>query len=89
MGFWGAVQAWARVSEAEREGSITLYEGWWPRQFRSGKGVNELTSSAVNPIHEVHYVANMWCPSTGWKDCRCEVRRAASSATAAGGSSDG
>jgi anaerobic selenocysteine-containing dehydrogenase len=72
----GSVRAWARVSEAERPGSVTLYEGWWPRQFAAGKGVNELTSSAVNPIHEVHYVGNMWAPSTGWKDCRCEVRRA-------------
>ena len=54
---------------------MTLYEGWWPRQFAAGKGVNELTSSAVNPIHEVHYVGNMWAPSTGWKDCRCEVRK--------------
>ena len=71
----GAVRAWARVSEAQRPGSVTLYEGWWPRQFAAGKGVNELTSSAVNPIHEAHYVGNMWAPSTGWKDCRCEVRK--------------
>ena len=46
-----------------------------PRQFRAGKGVNELTSSEVNPIHEVHYVGNMWAPSTGCKDCRCDVRK--------------
>ncbi len=72
----GSVRAWARISEAQRPGSVTLYEGWWPRQFAAGKGVNELTSSAVNPIHEVHYVGNMWAPSTGWKDCRCEVRKA-------------
>ena len=44
-----------------------------PRQLGGGKSVNELTSSEVNPIHEIHYVANMWAPSTGWKDCRCEV----------------
>ena len=72
----GAVEAWARVTEAEQPGSVTLYEGWWPRQFRAGKGVNELTSSAVNPIHEVHFVGNMWAPSTGWKDCRVEVAKA-------------
>jgi anaerobic selenocysteine-containing dehydrogenase len=72
----GEVVAWARVSESEQPGSVTLYEGWWPRQFARGKGVNELTSSAVNPIHEVHYVANMWAPSTGWKDCRCQVEKA-------------
>jgi len=71
----GAVVAWAHVSESERPGSVTLYEGWWPRQFKSGKGVNELTSSEVNPIHEVHYVGNMWAPSTGWKDCRCQVEK--------------
>lgn len=71
----GSVRAWARVSEAQLAGSATLYEGWWPRQFVAGKGVNELTSSAVNPIHEVHFVGNMWSPSTGWKDCRCEVRK--------------
>jgi anaerobic selenocysteine-containing dehydrogenase len=74
----GSIEAWAHVSAAERPGSVTLYEGWWPRQFRKGRGVNELTSSEVNPIHEVHYVANMWAPSTGWKDCRCEVRKAGS-----------
>lgn len=73
----GSIEAWAHVSEAERPGAATLYEGWWPRQFRKGKGVNELTSSAVNPIHEIHYVGNMWAPSTGWKDCRCEIRKAA------------
>lgn len=72
----GRLVAWAQVTEAARPGTATLHEGWWPRFFASGKGVNELTSAAVNPIHEVHYVANMWAPSTGWKDCRCEVRRA-------------
>ena len=72
----GEVVAWAHVTPAEQPGSATLYEGWWPRQFRSGKGVNELTSSAVNPIHEVHFVGNMWAPSTGWKDCRCEIEKA-------------
>jgi anaerobic selenocysteine-containing dehydrogenase len=71
----GRVVAWARVSEAAARGTATLTEGWWPRYFAAGKGVNELTSSAVNPIHEIHYVANMWSPSTGWKDCLCEVRR--------------
>ena len=72
----GEVVAWAHVTPSEQPGSITLYEGWWPRQFVSGKGVNELTSSAVNPIHEIHYVGNIWCPSTGWKDCRCDVAKA-------------
>ena len=71
----GSVEAWAHVTPAEQPGSVTLYEGWWPRQFRAGKGVNELTSSAVNPIHEVHFVGNMWAPSTGWKDCRCDVAK--------------
>lgn len=72
----GSLVAQAVVDEAYKPGSVTLYEGWWPDQFARGKGVNELTSSAVNPIHEVHFVANMWSPSTGWKDCICEVRRA-------------
>ena len=72
----GSVGAWASVSAAAGRGTATFPEGWWSRYLRSGKGVNELTSSEVNPIHEVHYVANIWCPSTGWKDCRCEVRRA-------------
>ncbi len=72
----GQLGAWAKVTEAARPGTATLHEGWWPRFFRSGKGVNELTTSEVNPIHEIHCVANMWSPSTPWKDCRCEVRRA-------------
>jgi len=72
----GEVVAWAHITPAQQPGSVTLYEGWWPRQFKRGKGVNELTSSAVNPIHEVHFVGNMWAPSTGWKDCRCEIEKA-------------
>ena len=71
----GSVRAWAHITEAARPGTATLFEGWWSRQLGGGKSVNELTSSEVNPIHEVHYVANMWAPSTGWKDCRCEVTR--------------
>jgi anaerobic selenocysteine-containing dehydrogenase len=71
----GRLVAWAKVSDAAARGTATLTEGWWPRFFAEGKGVNELTSSAVNPIHEIHFVANMWSPSTGWKDCLCEVRR--------------
>jgi anaerobic selenocysteine-containing dehydrogenase len=71
----GACVAWAHVTDAAKPGTATLPEGWWFRYFRSGKGVNELTSSSVNPIHEIHFVPNMWSPSTGWKDCRCEVRR--------------
>jgi nitrate reductase alpha subunit len=78
----GAVECWAHLTEGARRGSATLYEGWWPRQFRRGKGVNELTSSAVNPIHEVHFVPNMWSPSTGWKDCRVEVRKVAEASDA-------
>jgi anaerobic selenocysteine-containing dehydrogenase len=73
----GSFRAWAQLSDAAGLGSVTLPEGWWPRDFAAGKGVNELTTSEVNPIHEVHFVPNMWSPSTGWKDCRCEVRRAA------------
>ncbi|HEY6057192.1 MAG TPA: molybdopterin-dependent oxidoreductase, partial [Candidatus Limnocylindrales bacterium] len=71
----GMVEAWAHVTEAAAPGTATLFEGWWSRQLGAGKSVNELTSSAVNPIHEVRFVANMWSPSTGWKDCRVEVRR--------------
>ena len=71
----GMVRAWAHVTEAARPGTATLFEGWWSRQLGAGKSVNELTSSAVNPIHEIHYVPNMWAPSTGWKDCRCEVKK--------------
>ncbi len=71
----GSLRAWAELSTGAGRGAVTLPEGWWPRDFAAGKGVNELTTSEVNPIHEVHFVANMWSPSTGWKDCRCEVRR--------------
>ena len=72
----GQVVAWAQITEAAHLGSVTLHEGWWPRHFKeAGRGVNELTSSAVNSIHEVHYVPNMWAPSTGWKDCNCQVRK--------------
>ena len=35
------------------------------RDYMGRRGVNELTTSDVNPIHEVHFVANMWSPSTG------------------------
>ncbi|HEU4921227.1 MAG TPA: molybdopterin-dependent oxidoreductase [Candidatus Limnocylindrales bacterium] len=79
----GSLEAWAHVSEAAGRGTATLPEGWWSRYFGAGKGVNELTSSEVNPIHEVHFVANMWSPSTGWKDCRCEVEKVGASVAAA------
>ncbi len=72
----GSLKAWAHVHDSAAPGTATLPEGWWSRYYLEGKGVNELTSSAINPIHEVWYVPNMWAPSTGWKDCRCEVRRA-------------
>jgi anaerobic selenocysteine-containing dehydrogenase len=72
----GRLKAWAHVHDSAAPGTATLPEGWWSRYFLEGRGVNELTSSAINPIHEVWYVPNMWAPSTGWKDCRCEVRRA-------------
>jgi anaerobic selenocysteine-containing dehydrogenase len=72
----GRVVAWAHITDATKPGAVTLHEGWWPRTFKEPtRGVNELTSSAVNPIHEVHYVPNMWAPSTGWKDCNCDVRK--------------
>ncbi|NMC72153.1 MAG: molybdopterin-dependent oxidoreductase [Myxococcales bacterium] len=70
----GSLTAWAHVSEAAAIGTATLPEGWWSRYFLAGRGVNELTSSSINPIHEIWYVPNIWAPSTGWKDCRCEVR---------------
>ena len=73
----GAVRAWAHLTEAATPATATLFEGWWSRQLGGGKSVNELTSSEVNPIHEVHYVANMWSPSTGWKDCRCQLVKVA------------
>jgi len=78
----GAVRAWAHVTEAALPGTASLFEGWWSTQLGGGKSVNELTSSEVNPIHEVHFVPNMWAPSTGWKDCRCEVTWAGEPATA-------
>ncbi len=76
----GQLRAWAHVADSARPGTASLPEGWWSRYFASGKGVNELTSSAVNPIHEIHFVPNIWSPSTGWKDCRCDVRRVGKSA---------
>jgi anaerobic selenocysteine-containing dehydrogenase len=78
----GAVEAWAHVSDAAAGGTATLPEGWWSRFLAAGFGVNELTSSAVNPIHEVHFVGNMWSPSTGWKDCRVEIERVGDGADA-------
>jgi anaerobic selenocysteine-containing dehydrogenase len=78
----GSFRAWAEISDAAAVGTATLPEGWWPRDFAAGRGVNELTTSEVNPIHEVHFVPNMWSPSTGWKDCRCEVRRVEGAANA-------
>jgi anaerobic selenocysteine-containing dehydrogenase len=76
------VEAWAHVSDAAAPGTATLPEGWWSRFLAAGFGVNELTSSAVNPIHEVHFVGNMWSPSTGWKDCRVEIERVGDGADA-------
>jgi len=71
----GRVRAWAQLTTAARPDTATLFEGWWSNQLAGGKSVNELTSSEVNPIHEVFAVPNMWAPSTGWKDCRCRLTR--------------
>ncbi len=71
----GIVRAWAHVTKAALPGTATLFEGWWSNQLGGGKCVNELTSSEVNPIHEVFFVPNMWAPSTGWKDCRCRIAK--------------
>ncbi len=71
----GAVRAWAHLTTAASPGTATLFEGWWSNQLGGGKSVNELTSSEVNPIHEVFNVPNMWAPSTPWKDCRCRLAK--------------
>jgi anaerobic selenocysteine-containing dehydrogenase len=71
----GTVRAWAHVTKAALPGTATLFEGWWSDQLGGGKSVNELTSSEVNPIHEIFNVPNMWAPSTAWKDCRCRIAK--------------
>jgi anaerobic selenocysteine-containing dehydrogenase len=71
----GAVRAWAHLTKAALPGTATLFEGWWSNQLGGGKSVNELTSSEVNPIHEIFNVPNMWAPSTAWKDCRCRLAK--------------
>ena len=70
--------AWAqRDRRPPQPGTVTLHRGLVAAVVPRGQGASTSSRrSAVNPIHEVHFVANMWAPSTGWKDCRCEMRRA-------------
>ena len=71
----GATQCWARVTEQVRPGTLNLYEGWWSRYYKRGRGVNELTGDLINPIHEIYFLPNVWSPVTAWKEVLCDVRK--------------
>jgi anaerobic selenocysteine-containing dehydrogenase len=71
----GSTQCWARVSEQIRPGTVNLYEGWWIRYYKKGRGVNELTGDLINPIHEIYFLPNVWSPVSAWKEVLCEVRK--------------
>ena len=46
----GEVVAWAHVTPSEQPGSVTLYEGWWPRQFaRQGRQRAHLVGRQPDP----------------------------------------
>ena len=47
----GEVVAWAHVTPSEQPGSVTLYEGWWPRQFaqRQGRQRADLVGGQPDP----------------------------------------
>lgn len=70
----GRTVLWARVTRNVPPGTVVLYEGWWARYFARGRGVNELTTSAINPIHEIYFLPNVWSPVTAWKEALCDVR---------------
>lgn len=71
----GLTTCWAVVSEQARPGTAVLYEGWWTRYFRRGRGVNELTSDVINPTNEIYFLPNVWSPVTAWKEVLCDLRK--------------
>lgn len=71
----GRTTLWAHVTERTRPGTAVLYQGWWKRYFKAGKGVNELTSDHINPIDEIYFAPNVWSPVTPYKEVLTDVRK--------------
>lgn len=70
----GYVKARVKLRESVPPGSIVIYFGWQREQIREGHW-NALTHNAINPIHEIYFIPNVWGPVSGHFDQLCEVKK--------------
>jgi anaerobic selenocysteine-containing dehydrogenase len=71
----GYVKARVKLRESVPPGAVVIYFGWQRDQIREGHW-NALTHNAINPIHEIYFIPNVWGPVSGHFDQLCEVKKA-------------
>ncbi|RAI42837.1 molybdopterin-dependent oxidoreductase [Rhodoplanes roseus] len=71
----GYVKARVKLRESVPPGAVVIYFGWQREQIREGHW-NALTHNAINPIHEIYFIPNVWGPVSGHFDQLCEVKKA-------------
>jgi len=70
----GYVKAKVKIRESVPPGAVLIYFGWQREQIREGHW-NALTHNAINPIHEIYFIPNVWGPVSGHFDQLCEVKK--------------
>lgn len=70
----GYVKAKVKLRESVPPGAVLIYFGWQRDQIREGHW-NALTHNAINPIHEIYFIPNVWGPVSGHFDQLCEVKK--------------
>ena len=71
----GYVKARLKLREAVPPGAVLMYFGWQREQIQEGHW-NSLNRVAINPIHEIYFIPNVWGPVSGHFDEICEVKKA-------------
>lgn len=71
----GYVKARVKLRASVPMGAVVIYFGWQREQIREGHW-NALTHNAINPIHEIYFIPNVWGPVSGHFDQLCEVKKA-------------
>ncbi|PLX36792.1 MAG: hypothetical protein C0606_13355 [Hyphomicrobiales bacterium] len=71
----GYVKARLKLREAVPPGAVLMYFGWQREQIQDGHW-NALNRNAINPIHEIYFIPNVWGPVSGHFDEICEVKKA-------------
>lgn len=70
----GYVKAKVKLRESVPPGAVLIYFGWQRDQIKEGHW-NALTHNAINPIHEIYFIPNVWGPVSGHFDQLCEVKK--------------